>query len=157
MIVRKTIKKSHELNSLFADSRVYIYKRLVILQFEKMLKNVIIMKDIEANTQLIAACGLYCGACRKYLADKCPGCHLNEKATWCKIRSCVNRHGYHSCAECATDVTQCKTYSNLIGKIFAFIFRSDRPACIRYIKDHGEQAFAEEMTRRKSQTMKKNS
>ena len=102
------------------------------------------MKTIEANKGLIAACGLYCGACRKYLSDKCPGCHDNEKATWCKIRSCTKGNGYHSCAEC-----------NLIGKIFAFIFRSGRPACIRYIREHGEQAFAEEMTKRKCQTIKK--
>ncbi len=26
------------------------------------------MKDIEANKELIAACGFYCGACRKYLS-----------------------------------------------------------------------------------------
>lgn len=29
------------------------------------------MKNIKADKQLIAACGLYCGACRKYLAGKC--------------------------------------------------------------------------------------
>lgn len=113
------------------------------------------MKEIEANEELIAACGLYCGACRKYLSEECPGCHDNEKATWCKIRSCVKGNGYHSCAECCKNVTECKIYSNLIGKIFAFIFKSDRPACIRYIKEHGEQAFAEEMTKRKCQTIKR--
>lgn len=113
------------------------------------------MKDIEANKELIAACGLYCGACRKYLSDKCPGCHNNEKASWCKIRSCAIGNGYHSCAECHKDVSECKIYSNFIGKIFAFLFRSDRPACIRYIRKHGEQAFAEEMTKRKCQTIKR--
>ena len=113
------------------------------------------MESIEANKQLIAACGLYCGACRKYLSEKCPGCHRNEKATWCKIRACVNDNGFHSCAECSRDVAGCKTYSNLIGKIFAFLFKSDRPACIRYIREHGEEAFAAEMTKRKSQTTKR--
>ncbi len=113
------------------------------------------MKKIEANKKLIAACGLYCGACRKYLSDKCPGCHENKKATWCKIRSCVKGKNYHSCAECPKEVGACKIYSNLIGKIFAFIFRSDRPACISYIREHGEQAFAEEMTKRKCQTIKR--
>ena len=113
------------------------------------------MKNIESDRRLIAACGLYCGACRKYLAEKCPGCRLNEKAAWCKIRTCILRNGIHSCAECSKDVTDCKTYSNLIGKIFAFVFRSDRPACIRYIRDHGEEAFADEMTKRGCQTMKK--
>lgn len=113
------------------------------------------MKKIEANKELIAACGLYCGACRKYLSENCPGCHDNEKATWCKIRSCAIGNGYHSCAECRKDVSECKIYSNLIGKIFAFLFKSDRPACIRYIREHGEQAFAEEMTKRKCQTIKR--
>ncbi len=113
------------------------------------------MANIEANRQLIAACGLYCGACRKYLVNKCPGCHRNEKATWCKIRKCVIDKGYHTCAECTHHVTDCKAYSNFIGKIFAFLFRSDRPACIRYIKEHGEQAFAEEMVYRGSQTIKR--
>lgn len=113
------------------------------------------IKNIEANRELIAACGLYCGACRKYLSYKCPGCHKNEKATWCKIRSCVKGKGFHSCAKCRKDVSECKIYSNLIGKIFAFLFKSDRPACIHYIRQHGEQAFAEEMTRRKCQTIKK--
>ncbi len=113
------------------------------------------MKNIEANKELIAACGLYCGACRKYLSDKCSGCHANEKAAWCKIRSCVKSQGFHTCAECPKDVSECKIYSNFIGKVFAFLFRSDRPACIRYIKEHGEQAFAEEMTKRKCQTIKR--
>lgn len=113
------------------------------------------MKKIEASKELIAACGLYCGACRKYLSEKCPGCRDNEKATWCKIRSCVKDKGYRSCAGCRKSVTECRVYSNLIGKIFAFIFRSDRPACIRYIREHGEQAFAEEMTQRKCQTIKR--
>ena len=113
------------------------------------------MKEIEVNKELIAACGLYCGACRKYLGAKCPGCHENEKATWCKIRYCVKGRGFHTCAECHKDVAECKTYSNLIGKIFAFLFKSDRAACIRYIREHGEQAFAEEVTKRKCQTIKR--
>lgn len=41
-----------------------------------------------------------------------------------------------------------------MAKLFAFIFKSDRPACIRLIKEHGEQAYADEMTQRKCQTIK---
>lgn len=113
------------------------------------------MKPIVADTRNIAACGLYCGACRKFLAEKCPGCKQNGKATWCKTRSCCIVNKFNTCAECSKDVKICKLYSNWIGKVFAFLFRSDRPACIRYIKERGEQAFAEEMTRRKCQTMKR--
>ena len=63
--------------------------------------------------------------------------------------------GFHTCAECDTDVKECRLYNNLVSKFFAFVFRSDRPACIHYIREHGEQAFAEEMTRRGEQTMRK--
>lgn len=110
---------------------------------------------MEANKEYIAACGLYCGACRKFMSGRCSGCHRNEKAAWCKIRQCAKGKGCHTCAECSSDVKECRIYSNFIGKIFSILFKSDRPACISYIREHGEQAFAEEMTRRKCQTMKR--
>ena len=113
------------------------------------------MKEITVDTKNIAACGLYCGACKKYRMGKCPGCHENEKASWCKIRKCCIEKGFHTCAECEMDVKDCRLHNNLIGKFFAFVFRSDRPACIRYIRKNGEQAFAEEMTKRGEQTIKK--
>lgn len=112
-------------------------------------------KEIVVSTSHIAACGLYCGACRKYLNGKCPGCRQNEKATWCKIRQCCIEKDYRSCADCTKNVKVCKIHNNVIGKIFAFLFNSDRAACIRYIQTNGYEAFAEEMTRRKAQTMRK--
>jgi len=63
--------------------------------------------------------------------------------------------GIHTCAECKMNVRECRTYNNLISKICEFIFRSDCPACIRFIRENGELSFAEEMTRRGKQTMKK--
>ena len=36
-----------------------------------------------------------------------------------------------------------------------FLFNSDRAACISYIKINGYKTFAEEMTKRKAQTMRK--
>jgi len=89
------------------------------------------MKSITASKDNIAACGLYCGACRKFLSGKCLGCKNNEKASWCKI------------------------YSNFISKVFALLFNSNRPACISYIREHGEIAYAEEMSKRKCQTIKR--
>ena len=86
---------------------------------------------------------------------KCPGCHENEKASWCKIRKCSMGKGFYTCAECEMEVKDCQLHNNMIGKFFAFVFRSDRPACIRYIRENGEQAFAEEMTKRGELTMKK--
>ena len=112
-------------------------------------------KTITASTEYIAACGLYCGACRKYLNGKCPGCKQNEKATWCKIRQCCIEKEIHSCADCTMNVKDCKIHNNVIGKVFAFLFNSDRAACISHIKINGYKTFAEEMTKRKAQTMRK--
>lgn len=112
-------------------------------------------KQIEVNSELIARCGLYCGACRKYVAGKCPGCRKSEKAEWCKIRSCSASKGYHSCADCPMDVRDCKTFSNLIGKIFGLIFRSDRHACIARIREVGKETYAAEMAAKGQHTIKR--
>lgn len=104
------------------------------------------MKPIINSTELIAACGLYCGACKKYLKDKCPGCTKNRTATWCKIRQCCRNNGYKTCAECDMNISKCKYHKTFINKLYSFIFNSDRPACIRYIRRNGEKAYAERMT-----------
>lgn len=103
-------------------------------------------KEIKADKELIAYCGLYCGACGKYLNGKCPGCRGNEKASWCKIRKCNREKGYHTCADCPMNVAECKTYSNFISKLFGLLFRTNRKACITRINAIGEEAFAKEMT-----------
>lgn len=80
---------------------------------------------------------------------------LTEKATWCKIHQCCIEKELHSCDDCTMNVKDCKIHNNVIGKIFAFLFNSDRATCIRYIQINGYKAFAEEMTRRKAQAMRK--
>ena len=114
------------------------------------------MKDITITPLQIAACGLYCGACKKFLNGKCPGCKENEKESWCKIRRCCQEKGFHTCAKCDKDVKDCKIHNNFVGMIFAFLFNSDRAACIRYILENGEEAFAEKMAKEKQMTMKRN-
>lgn len=116
------------------------------------------MIPVVNSTSLIGACGLYCGACRKFLKDQCPGCrHLDSmhpvkhrrQARWlerCKIRRCCKTKAFHTCAECSAGVEACKTYTNLVSKLFGLLFNSDRSACIRYIRQNGEEAFAEKMT-----------
>ena len=111
--------------------------------------------EMTNNSQQIAACGLYCGACKKFLNGKCPGCKENEKASWCKIRKCCQEKDLHTCAECDKDVKECKIHNNFVGKIFAFLFNSDRAACIRYIRENGEDAFAEKMAKDQQMTMKR--
>ncbi len=89
------------------------------------------MKALVSDPKLVAHCGLYCGACRAYLKGKCPGCHENEKASWCKVRSCCISNGFATCADCKEfpDPNECKKFNNFISKLFGLIFRSDRPAC----------------------------
>ena len=67
------------------------------------------MKAIVADRELVGYCGLYCGACGKYLNEKCPGCHLNARASWCKVRKCAMENNFYSCADC-------RLYSNIMGK-----------------------------------------
>ena len=114
------------------------------------------VKEIVADTGLVAFCGLYCGACRNYLNDKCPGCHDNAKATWCKVRTCCGETNYSSCAECKTfaDPKDCKKFNNVISRAIGFILRSNRRACIMQIRQKGLQGHAEDMTLNKRRTIR---
>jgi len=114
------------------------------------------MNSIKVDTSLIAKCGLYCGACRAFLSSKCPGCIKNEKASWCKLRACCIENSLSTCADCGKvdNTNNCKIFNNFISKIFAFIFRSDRNACIEQIKKCGLQKHAELMALGKSHTIK---
>jgi hypothetical protein len=105
------------------------------------------MKQVVADAGLVAYCGLYCGGCRAYLSGRCKGCGKNEKAAWCKIRRCGIDNKYSSCADCAdfNDVNNCKKFNNTISKLFAFIFRSNRKACIEQIRSKGIKKHAEIM------------
>lgn len=115
------------------------------------------MKEIIKDRNSIAFCGLYCGACKRYLDSKCPGCQKNEKASWCKVRKCCLENGKMSCADCTVHATasECKKFNNIFSKLFGFIFGSDRQASIDMIQEKGYEAYAEEMTRRKAQSVKK--
>ncbi len=109
--------------------------------------------EFQANKNLVAACGLYCGTCRGFKAGKCPGCRENQKAErWCKLRGCVHAQGLDSCAECPKyggeaqkTLKECSKFNNFMGKVFGLIFRSDRFGCIDRIREVGADAFAQEM------------
>ena len=105
------------------------------------------MREIIADRNLVACCGLYCGACGKYLAEKCRGCRENEKASWCGVRSCCLEHGYAGCADCREfpEVRECGKFNNFIARIIGFVLRSDRAACVRLIREKGPDVFAQEM------------
>jgi len=113
-------------------------------------------KQIIADKNLVAYCGLYCGACSSYLKGKCKGCKENIKASWCKTRSCCIDNNYSSCADCEKmEFMECKKFNNFFSKIIGIILRSDRPACIRRIKEIGHEQFAVEMAGNQSQSIKR--
>lgn len=114
------------------------------------------MRTLVANEELVACCGLYCGACRSYLVGKCPGCRENPKAGWCKVRSCCQENSFITCADCTKhpDPVECRRFNNVMSRLFKLVFRSDRAACIAVIKEHGVEAFARGMAERRIQTIK---
>ena len=114
------------------------------------------MKEIVSAPNLVAHCGLYCGACRSYLKERCPGCHENQKATWCKVRSCCIQEGFATCAECTQfpDPNACGKFNNVVARAFSFIIRSDRAACIQQIREMGVQGHADRMAEQRRQAIK---
>ena len=114
------------------------------------------MKDIVADIGLIAYCGLYCGACRSYLKDRCSGCHENDRATWCKVRACCREKRYFSCADCTAfaDPRDCTKFTNFMSKTIGFVLRSDRRACIQQINRLGMKGHADTMALHKRQTIR---
>ncbi len=114
------------------------------------------LKEITADKSLIAFCGLYCGACRSYLSGKCPGCRMNEKATWCKVRTCCLENNYASCADCTSvELMECKKFNNFFSKMIGLVLNSDRSACIKRIKEIGYEEYAVEMTNSRRQTIRR--
>lgn len=115
------------------------------------------MSEPQTDPTLVARCGLYCGACRSFLKGKCPGCRENTKASWCRIRSCCGDLGIPTCAQCpqVSDPMGCTKFNNFISKVFGFVFRSDRGACIRQIKELGLEGHAARMAASRSQTIRK--
>lgn len=108
------------------------------------------METKTSHPDLIAYCGLYCGACKAYVSSRCPGCRKNGRAKWCKLRSCAIQAGYATCADCVqhTDPRRCAKYHNWISRVFGFVFRSNRAACIDRIREVGRESFAREMSER---------
>lgn len=115
------------------------------------------MKQIVVDENLVSFCGLYCGACRRYLEEKCKGCRENLKAAWCQVRSCCLKNQFGSCADCRdfTEVNDCRKFNNFISKLFGFLFRSDRRAGIQLIKKAGKKQFAEKMALASTHAMRR--
>jgi hypothetical protein len=117
------------------------------------------MSTLQLSTDLVARCGLYCGACKAYLKGKCAGCEQNEKATWCKVRSCCSEKGIATCADCTefADPNDCRKFNNIVSRIFGLIFKSDRAACIEQVRRLGVKGHAAAMAEAKVQTIRRGS
>jgi len=115
------------------------------------------MRTIQEDAGLVAYCGLYCGACKAYVKEKCGGCHRNEKASWCSVRTCCIGKGLASCADCPefSNPKDCRKFNNFMSRLFGLIFRSDRAACINQIKVHGLPGHAKRMTELKTQSLRR--
>ena len=108
------------------------------------------------EVKLISYCGLYCGACKKYIHSKCSGCRNNQQATWCNIRKCCIQNGFKSCADCTyfEDVMLCNKFNNLISRAFSIVFRTQK-SCIERIKLTGYPDYADFMSRNNWQVIRK--
>jgi hypothetical protein len=115
------------------------------------------MPDIKASAELVAYCGLYCGACKSYLSGKCKACHGNSKATWCRVRLCCTQKQLKTCADCVEfpDPRTCKKFNNFISQLFGLVFKSDRAACIAQLKQLGLDGHAKAMSEMRSRTIKR--
>ena len=115
------------------------------------------MTTVQGDPALVAACGVYCGECPKYKQGKCAGCASNDKATWCKVRTCCQANGYATCAACTqfADVRECGKFNNFFARLFGFFHRSDRPANIVRIREIGVAAYADEMAAKGQMTTRR--
>ncbi len=115
------------------------------------------MRKVTASSELVACCGLYCGACGAYLREKCQGCGKSESRSWCKVRACCGEKGISTCAECGefTDPMLCKKFNSFISRMIGLITRSDRAACIRQIREIGREPFAVKMAELKMHAIRK--
>ncbi len=115
------------------------------------------MSEIVVNQDLITYCGLYCGACSKFIKGKCQGCHTTTRASWCRVRFCNIEHKYNSCADCAEfkDPVDCRKFNNFFSKFYSVVYRSDRAAGIRKIRTDGYRAFAAYMAARNLHAIKR--
>ena len=109
------------------------------------------MKTVVPDAYLVSMCGLYCGACGSFRSGKCMGCQSKTDAAWCHNRKCCMEKGHGSCASCtahAKPEDECRSFNCTMAKVFSLIFRSDRKAGIRRIREVGKAAFAREMAAR---------
>jgi hypothetical protein len=116
------------------------------------------MKKVTIDRNMVSCCWLYCGACKKYLADKCTGCKkLSKTPFWCSIRDCCMEKGYSNCALCEEypNTLDCKRYNGFVMRTLGYICGSDRAAATNMIKQKGIDEFINYMSGNKIQRIKR--
>jgi len=113
-------------------------------------KNILNMNDKQINKDenLIAHCGLYCGACPSFISGKCDGCRGNSAKSAvvykkCKVKPCCAENGFFTCADCTiyASTKECKKYNPLLLKVTSWVESSDRSKAIEMIKAKGRTEF----------------
>ncbi len=98
----------------------------------------------------IAACGLYCTNCGAFKRKKCKGCQVSPTYfSSCPVRRCCADKDITVCADCGSfssprDFRECKKVNNFVAKLFALIFRTNRPAALAMLRDRGRDAYLRE-------------
>lgn len=105
-------------------------------------------QDIIFDENLVTMCGLYCGACPRFLKNKCKGCREKDHfPSYCDIKPCAIEHNIDTCAQCPeySDVRLCKTFNPFLIKVGEFITGTSRARGIDMIRTSGKTAFAQYM------------
>ncbi len=113
------------------------------------------MRSITADSNLVACCGLYCGACPAYLNEKCEGCQQSKRNGWCGVKKCAQEKGISTCAQCSQypNPMDCKKFNNFISRMMGLVFNSNRAACVEEIRQMGLQIYAAKMADLRKQTL----
>ena len=102
-----------------------------------------------SDINFISHCGLYCGACPKYIEGQCKGCKgaQSKYLKHCKVYPCTIENDYHSCAECTIidNVKNCKKFNRWNIRLGEFLTGTSRAKGIKMIKEQGKNAFIEFM------------
>ena len=109
------------------------------------------------DKNLVAPCGIYCGACKSFKKGKCSGCNEHSRAAHCKVRVCTASKGYNTCLECNDfeDVMQCSKFNSFFSKFYSLMIGSDKKACLERIAEIGLVRYSREMRFRDQKTVEK--
>jgi hypothetical protein len=98
----------------------------------------------EQIENLIAYCGIYCGACPSFTSGGCEGCRSKSAKSavrykQCAVKPCCVENGFFTCADCTiyASTKECKKYNPLLLRIASWVEGSDRSKAIEMIKEKG--------------------